>query len=53
MRHIPAGMLAMGVPARVLRPLTEGEVQRIQLGEAAYCHLAEQHREAIARDGSR
>jgi gamma-carbonic anhydrase len=50
---IPAGVLAMGIPARVLRPLTQQEQQRIQLGEFAYRQLANSHRDAIAREGSR
>lgn len=37
---IPAGMLAAGVPAKVLRPLSAGEIDRKSRGTRAYQELA-------------
>jgi carbonic anhydrase/acetyltransferase-like protein (isoleucine patch superfamily) len=44
--EVPDGMLAMGVPARVVRPLRPEEVERTQAGAAHYVALARRHRQA-------
>jgi len=53
--RIPAGHLALGVPARVVRPLTEEESRRIAETVVRYAALKEQYRESLgpgtARDG--
>ena len=41
---IPPGMLALGSPARVKRPLTEEEMSHNRLGVAHYVQLAREHR---------
>ena len=40
---IPAGMLALGSPARVKRPLTEEEKHHVQLGVENYIRLGREH----------
>ena len=40
---IPAGMLALGSPARVKRPLTEEEKKDVQLGVDNYIRLGREH----------
>lgn len=44
-QDIPAGMLALGTPARVVRPLKEEELARFQGAVGRYLKLAEKHRE--------
>jgi carbonic anhydrase/acetyltransferase-like protein (isoleucine patch superfamily) len=44
--EVPDGMLAMGVPARVVRPLREGEAARTVAGADHYVELAGHHRES-------
>jgi len=41
---IPAGMLALGSPARVKRPVTEEEKRHTRAGVANYVQLAREHR---------
>ena len=41
---IPSGMLAVGVPARVRRPLTDEERQHLRHSAAHYVELARGHR---------
>ena len=41
---IPAGSMVLGSPARVVRPLTEEERERIRLSEKEYLELAEKCR---------
>jgi len=40
---IPPGVLALGSPARVKRPLTDEEKRHVQLGVANYIHLCAEH----------
>jgi gamma-carbonic anhydrase len=44
--RIPAGQLALGIPARVVRPLTPQETQRIADTRDRYIALKEQYRAA-------
>lgn len=44
--EVPEGSLVAGVPAKVLRPLSEEERQRVALNAPAYAHLADVHRAA-------
>jgi gamma-carbonic anhydrase len=46
-QRIPAGHLALGVPARVVRPLTEEEARRIVDGCQRYVSLKETYREVL------
>jgi carbonic anhydrase/acetyltransferase-like protein (isoleucine patch superfamily) len=41
---IPPGMLALGSPARVKRPLTEEEKRHVQAGVENYIRLGREHR---------
>jgi len=41
---IPPGVLALGSPARVKRPLTEEEKRQVQEGVANYIRLGREHR---------
>ncbi len=41
---IPPGMLALGAPARVKRPVTDEEKQHNRLGVESYVELAREHR---------
>ena len=43
-RRIPSGSLAVGVPARVIRRLTDAELERIRHGHAEYMRLAADYR---------
>ena len=49
--EIPPGQLAMGVPARVVRPLTEAERERMRAGVRLYVERAQRHRIALAEQG--
>jgi carbonic anhydrase/acetyltransferase-like protein (isoleucine patch superfamily) len=51
--EIPAGALAVGVPARVVRPVRQEERERIRSGVAAYGRLRELHRgvRPVEREG--
>ncbi len=42
-REIPAGMLAIGAPAKVVRRLKEGELDRFRGAVGRYLKLAEMH----------
>lgn len=42
-QEIPSGMLALGSPAKVLRPLKEGELEKFQGAVARYIKMAELH----------
>jgi len=46
-RQIPGGVLALGVPAKVLRELTEEERNRIRFGVEQYRKLAKEHSKTI------
>jgi len=45
--EIPPGVLALGVPARVVRPLTDAERERIRHGVEHYVERARAYREAL------
>jgi carbonic anhydrase/acetyltransferase-like protein (isoleucine patch superfamily) len=45
--RIPAGHLALGIPARVVRPLTEEEARRIAETRDRYAELKEHYRETL------
>jgi carbonic anhydrase/acetyltransferase-like protein (isoleucine patch superfamily) len=51
--RIPAGHLALGVPARVARPLTEEEKLRIADTVERYVALKEHYREALGAGAER
>ena len=40
----PAGSMLLGSPAKVVRPLTEAEIEGVRESARGYCHLAEQYR---------
>lgn len=41
----PAGSMILGSPARVVRPLTEAEIEGNRESARGYCHLAETYRQ--------
>lgn len=45
--RIPAGHLALGIPARVARPLTEEEARRIAEAAERYAELKEHYRQVL------
>src|SRR6266496_2422515 len=47
-KQIPGGVLAVGVPAKVLRELSEAEQERILNGTNRYCEFAARHKESLA-----
>lgn len=47
---IPAGQLAMGIPAKPVRPLTESEIEMIRLRADEYIELAHQYQRALAEN---
>jgi len=49
--RVPAGHLALGIPARVARPLTPEETRRIAETRDRYVALKDQYREALGGDG--
>lgn len=46
-KAIAAGMLAMGLPARIVRPITDAERKRILTGSAHYQEYARNYAQAI------
>ena len=40
----PAGSMILGTPAKVVRPLTEAEIEGNRVSARGYCHLAEEYR---------
>lgn len=49
-KRIPSGQLVMGVPGRVIRPITEAERERIISGVAHYAERARIYRELLANE---
>ena len=47
-RQIPAGVLAVGVPAKVARELNGEERERILTSAARYCEIATAHSQSLA-----
>ena len=41
----PAGSMILGSPAKVVRPLTEAEIERNRESAREYCHQADRYRE--------
>ena len=41
----PAGSMILGCPAKVVRPLTEAEIEGNRESARGYCHLAESYKE--------
>lgn len=48
-KEFPDGMLIVGSPAKVLRPLTPEEIERVAFGTAKYVLNAERHRTLARR----
>lgn len=46
---VPPGMLVLGMPAKVVKPLTPEQAARVARGWEAYVLLAEGHRRGLAR----
>jgi carbonic anhydrase/acetyltransferase-like protein (isoleucine patch superfamily) len=46
-KKIPAGWLALGVPAKPLRKLREDEIATIKKNAEEYCEMAKLHLDAI------
>ena len=51
-KSIPAGVLALGVPAKVVRELTAAEQERVLSGMTTYCRLAAEHRQSLPYSGN-
>jgi carbonic anhydrase/acetyltransferase-like protein (isoleucine patch superfamily) len=49
--RVPAGRLALGVPARVMRPLTAEETENIAATRDRYVALKDRYRESLGGDG--
>lgn len=47
-KHIPAGMLALGVPAQVARELTQGEREHLLTSAQGYYERSQEHRRSVA-----
>lgn len=47
-KHVPPGQVVMGVPGKVVRPVSEAERQRVRDGLGHYMHYAEEYRLALA-----
>ncbi len=45
-KKIPSGVLCMGVPAKVVRELTEEEIESIKISAKNYVHLGEIYKES-------
>jgi carbonic anhydrase/acetyltransferase-like protein (isoleucine patch superfamily) len=45
-KQLPGGVLAMGVPAKVMRELSEAEKEGLARSAAEYCERAREHRES-------
>ena len=43
-KQIPAGVLAVGIPAKVVRNLNDAERERLVTSAARYCELSAEHR---------
>ena len=48
-KDFPEGSMIMGTPAKVVRPLTPEEIQRLALSAAHYVQQSERHRSLIER----
>lgn len=48
-KKIPAGWLALGMPAKPLRRLTDEELAKIKKNAEEYCEMVERHLEAIKK----
>ncbi len=48
---MPGGVLALGVPAKVVRELSEEEGQRIRQSASGYCQRASEHLESLKAIG--
>lgn len=48
-KDFPEGSMIMGAPAKVVRPLTPEEIQRLALSAAHYVQQADRHRTLIER----
>ncbi len=46
-KQIPAGVLAMGIPAKVARELGDAERERILTSATRYCEIAVAHRQSL------
>lgn len=46
-KHIPSGVLAVGVPAKVLRPLSDDEKAHLTVSAADYCERAQEHMRSL------
>lgn len=51
-KHIPAGQLALGIPAKAVRSVTDGERERMQTGLDHYIAYSREYRTAEATDSA-
>lgn len=45
-KRLPEGMLALGIPAKVVRPLREEEIEHLKESADGYCERTRGHRQA-------
>ena len=45
-KQIPEEVLALGIPAKVIRPLKTTELERVQESADGYCQRAQEHKQA-------
>ncbi|HEY0756156.1 MAG TPA: gamma carbonic anhydrase family protein [Ktedonobacteraceae bacterium] len=43
-KEIPEAVLALGIPAKVVRPLKENELEHLRESAAGYCQRAQEHK---------
>lgn len=46
-KQIPSGVLAIGIPVKVVRELSEDERQQIKMSAAGYCERAAAHKQSL------
>jgi len=49
-KSIPGGVLAVGIPAKIIRNLTEAEQQHLIDSANGYCERAMQHKQSLGHD---
>ena len=50
-KTIESNKIVLGVPGKVIRDVTEAELQRIKLNASGYEYLAREHRESLHMAG--
>jgi carbonic anhydrase/acetyltransferase-like protein (isoleucine patch superfamily) len=48
---VAGGVIVLGSPGKVIRPLTEAEMERVRRNAAGYLYLGQEHRESLRTAG--